>query len=498
MGHQSFFVQPPVAAGVPADRRRLKDRGVQNQMATELEEYLTNNGFQMEMKHALGPNTMRSPTQKDFNMIFQWLYKRIDPGYVFQKSIDAEVPPILKQLRYPFEKSITKSQLTAVGGQNWATFLGMLHWLMQLAVMMDSYAEGKYDYACAEAGVDVSGDRIIFRFLSGAYQTWLSCPPGDEEEDDDVEKLLEPHVQAMAREFEQGNQQYGEELKVLEAENAALRKQIEELERNAPDLAKLDEHYKILKSDLTKFEEYNSSVGEKVKRHETRNQALVKEIEDWDKQLNDVIKEKDDLQQAVDRQGISVADIDRMNNERERLQSGVEATKQRLEEIAQKIKEKENEASNKLIALEGLARQFNSLCYDVGLRGEEFELALSTNDAPFSSSQHGSSQHGSSGDRLLADSETGYHPSRILNLDLRGKVKSQINALRKEVNKRRNDAKDSDDEHRRLLFELSGAIEDKRLEVDALEHKVRAAEEEFEKTKEVCITLLPLVDVYMC
>ena len=489
MGHQSFFVQAPIPAGVPGDRRRLKDRGVFNQMIAELEEYFTNNGFEMEMKHSLSQNAFRQPTKKDFDLMFQWLYKRVDPAYQFQqKSMDLEIPPLLKQLRYPWEKSITKSQLAAAGGQNWSTLLGMLHWIMQLAMMMERFTEDKYDYACAEAGFDMTGDRIIFRFLSGAYQTWLSCPPGDDEDDDEADKLLQPHVRAMAEEFSHGNKQYSEELKVLEAENEALRKQVEELERSAPDLAKLDEHYKILKSDLTKFEEYNTSVGEKVKRHETRNQTLQKEIEDWDKQLKDALQEKADLQQAVDKQGISVADIDRMNNERERLQSGVEATKQRLEETAQKIKEKETEASNKLIALEGLVREFNSLCYEVGLRGEDFELVINTNDAPFSSSQHGSSQHGNGGDRLLQDSETGYHPSRILNLDLRGMVKSHINALRKEISKRRNEAKDQDDDNRRLLFEISGAIDDKQLEVEALRHKVYSAEQEFEKTKEVTTT----------
>lgn len=133
MGHQSFFTQVPNAAGVPRDPRPLRDRSFQARIGQELLEYLTHNNFELEMKHSLGQNTLRSPTQKDFNYIFQFLYHRIDPGYRFQKSMDAEVPPILKQLRYPFEKGITKSQIAAVGGQNWPTFLGMLHWLMQLA-----------------------------------------------------------------------------------------------------------------------------------------------------------------------------------------------------------------------------------------------------------------------------------------------------------------------------------------------------------------------------
>ena len=133
--HQSFFQQAPAPAGVPRDPRPLKDRSYQAKIGQELLDYMAANNFEMEMKHMLSQNTIRSPTQKDFNFMFQWLYHRIDPSYRFLKNIDAEVPPILKQLRYPFEKSITKSQIAAVGGQNWSTFLGLLHWMMQLAQM---------------------------------------------------------------------------------------------------------------------------------------------------------------------------------------------------------------------------------------------------------------------------------------------------------------------------------------------------------------------------
>ncbi len=127
------------------------------------------------VKHTLSQNITKSPTQKDFNFMFQWLYHRIDPSYHFQRSIDQEVPPILKQLRYPYEKSITKSQLAAVGGQNWSTFLGLLHWMMQLCRMLDGFSAHAYDETAeAESGVDVNRDRIVFDFLYNSYRAWLS------------------------------------------------------------------------------------------------------------------------------------------------------------------------------------------------------------------------------------------------------------------------------------------------------------------------------------
>jgi kinetochore protein NDC80 len=245
---QSFFQQAPMPATPPTDPRRLKDAATRSHMAQELLEFLTHNNFEMESKHVLSNKAMTSPTQKDFNCMFQWLYNRIDPSYRFQKSIDQEVPILLKQMRYPFEKSIMKSQIAAVGGNNWYTFLGLLHWMMQLARLMQAYEAGTYDDACFEAGYDVSGDRIIFDFLSDAYSTWLSAEDGEEDENDEEAqaRLIQPHVNNMATKFDAANAQHHEQVKLLEAEHKYLQDQIEELGKSGPRIQKLEEQIRIL------------------------------------------------------------------------------------------------------------------------------------------------------------------------------------------------------------------------------------------------------------
>lgn len=471
----------------------LKDRT--NRMGQELLEYLTQNNFEMDMKHSLSQNTLTRTTQKDFVYMFQWLYRRIDPGYKFQKNIDVEVPPILKQLRYPYEKSITKSQLTAVGGQNWPLFLGMLHWMMQVAQMLDRYHAGAYDDACAEAGVDVSGDRIIFRFLSGAYHDWLQV---GEDDDEDADKLLVPHVEAMAAEFERGNSRYQEELAVLEAENKALKDQIEDFEKNAPDVAKLDRHFEILEDDKRKFENYNQNVQGKIEKYDSRIKMLDDEIKKTEADLREAERERSSLQSSVDQQGITIQDIDRMNTERERLQKSVEDTLQKLEEVSKRALDKEAEASRRLDDLDLMVKRYNSLGYQMSLipstaanaGGKDYELELNVNDNALSSSQLGNSGRKGSpeADRLLADHLTGYTPAHLLNLDIRGVVRSNFVALRKEINERRKLAVESDLNNRDFLDNIKEAMDEKRSEVEALEHRKRAAEEEFEKTKEVTLT----------
>ncbi|KAG5929323.1 kinetochore-associated Ndc80 complex subunit ndc80 [Claviceps sorghi] len=491
--HQSFFQTTLQPAGVPKDPRPLKDRSFQQRMGQDLMEYLTQNDFEMQMGHVLSPNVMKSPTQKDFNYMFQWLYHRIDPSHRFLKNIDQEVPPILKQLRYPFERSITKSQLAAVGGQNWSTFLGLLHWMMQLAQMLDGYVGNKYIDACLDAGVDVSGDHIIFNFLSTAYRDWLAMD--EDMGDEDAERILAPHVDAMAKEFQHSNAKYVSELEMLEAENARLLKEIDELEKSTPDPAVLDDHFKIMEEDKVKFEEYNTLAQQRTEKYESRITMLQEELDKLAEELKEAEEERRGLQRAVDAQGISMQDIDRMNSERDRLQKGIESASQRLEEIKKKVAEKESEASHKLDELERLVDKYNTLAYQIAVipptaanaRGRHYELQLTIDEgSDFTSTNLNASRAMSpSAERLLVDATTGYQPGHILNLDLRGQIRSNFLVLRKEISERRAAAMEDMMKDHDLLDGIKEAIEDKRNEVEALEHRVRAAEEEYEKTKEV-------------
>lgn len=489
--HQSFFATAPPQNGIPVDPRRLKAAATQSQMGQELMEFLTQRNFELEMKHTLTPNFMRSPTQKDFNLCFQFLYHCIDPAYRFQKTMDQEIPPLLKQLRYPFEKNISKSQLGAVGGTNWSTFLGLLHWMMQLTKMTESYAAGHYDDACAEAGFDTGADRITFQFLSDAYKSWLSVEDDDDDEDE-AQRLIQPHIDAMAEAFEQANSQNLEQLRALEEEAKVLQAQIDELARSAPRLAKLDEQITVLEEDRGKFEAYNMSMEAKVEKYEAKAKAAEESLKKIELELQDAEEDRRALQDAVDAQGITVQDIDRMNSERKRLQTGVENAALRSEECREAVKAREAETSGKLEELEDAVSKYNSLGYLIGIipsdapnaHGEKYELVLTVNRGPdFASSQMGGSQHLDS-DRLLADAANGYQPHHLLNLDLRGSVKSNIVSLRKEISERRNAALEADMNNHDLLDKIREAIDDKQAEVETLGHRVRAAEQEFEETKE--------------
>ncbi len=496
--HQSFFTQPAPIATNPKDPRPLRDASYRARISQELLNYLTENNFELEMKFSLRQDSLKSPSQKEFTTIFQWLYRRLDPGYRFQKAVDTEVPPILKQLRYPYGWQITKSQLGAVGSQtSWPIFLGMLHWLMQLAQMLDNFHRGAYDDACAEAGVDVSGDRIVLRFLYGAYRDWLCV--GNDETDEDAEAAVAPHVQAMAGEFERINSRHGEELKIYEAENTSLKEQVDEVEKSAPDVAKLDKHFKILEDDTKKFEEYNANVAAKIEKYESRIKMLEEEIQKTEADLSTIEQERQSLQQSVDRQGLNIQDIDRMNTERERLTKSHDDAINNLEEVSKKVVAKETETSQKLEELEAIIKRYNSLAYDLSLipstatnaKGVSYELSLNIPTTSFSTSQSGrASRRGSpsESDRLLASSTTGHPPARLLNLDLKGAVRSTFMSLRKEIYDRRKAAIDADMSNKDLLDNVVEALNEKNTEIENLNYRVNEASTLYNSLKETGTT----------
>ncbi|TKA75472.1 hypothetical protein B0A55_04570 [Friedmanniomyces simplex] len=486
-GHQSFFATAPPQNGMPTDPRRLKEMATRTQMGNELLEFLSQRNFEMETKHQLAHKIVTNPIQKDFDTMFQFLYHCIDPSYRFQKKMDVEVPPLLKQLRYPFEKNISKSALGAVGGNNWSTFLGLLHWMMSLAKMMEQYSTGVYDEACIEAGYDVSADRITFEFLSDAYKEWLSMDE-EEEGEEEAQQRLQPHVDRMAAKFEQANQANLEQVKQLEAESKALQEQIDELSKSAPKLAKLDETIKILEEDRAKFENYNASMGAKVEKYTNRAELLQQEFEKYEQELQEAEDERKELQRRVDEQGLSVQDIDRMNSERERLQKGVETASQRLEESKDRTAKKEAETGGKLDELESVVQRFNSLGYQVGIipshaqnaEGYDYELQLRISAGP----DFSASQHGTSSDRLLAEPQSGYQPHHLLAHDLRA-TKKALQDLRKLVSERRNQMLEEDMVKMEMLDKTKEALDDKYAELEGLGHRARAAQEEFEGTREI-------------
>jgi kinetochore protein NDC80 len=553
-GQPGLLQQGPAPAAPPRDPRPLRDRTYQAQLAQQLHEYMATNGFERATRVALTPQLLRAPTQKDFLAMFDWFVRRVDANYRYEHAansnakgggggagagsgnIEAEVQPLLRRLRYPFAAGITKSQIAAVGGQNWSLFLGVLHWLMLLAIFVERFADdaaaGVYDDACAEAGIDVTAERIVYNYLCGAYRDYLTMESndnagGDDDDDDDDrwERLLVPHVGRMSAAFSEAHAPHAAAVAQLEDATRRKREQLDALGRARAQIDKLDVDHEHLESDKHKFASFNDGLVARAERVEGRNAWLADECARAERELREADGERARLQAALDAQGVSVEDIDRMHVERERLQKSAEAMAARADEARRRVAEAEARVAARREELEGAAERYNSLAFRAGLvpagapyaRGVDYELVLqlggddvvpadfaaSTASAAGMGAQvsrgsllggrsaagEGASADGVGGGAgwLLADPATAWQPQQLVNLDLRGAVKESLTALRKEINERRGAALEADEKVKEQLDLIKESIEERSNEVETLQHKLRTAEDEYEKVREVCV-----------
>jgi len=181
-----------------------------------------------------------------------------------------------------------------------------------------------------------------------------------------------------------------------------------------------------------------------------------------------------------------------MNTERERLTKSHEDALVALDEVNKKVLEKEAETARKLEDLEVVVKRYNSLGYQMSLipstavnaRGADYELSLNTSADNFSASTSRRRNGSPESDRLLADSNVGYSPIHLLNLDLRGAVRNAFISLRKEINERRKAAADADLNARDFLDNISEALHEKNTEIDNLNYRVNEASRLYASLKE--------------
>jgi kinetochore protein NDC80 len=480
LGHGNSFFNS-VTSSVRTDPRPLRDKQYLLRMGDELQGYLFHNGFEMDMKHQLGANAMRSPTQKEFKAMFQWLYNQIDPNYQFHSAkIENEVLLLLKNLRYPYSGSITKTQLMAVGsGNSWPTFLGILHWMMELTQAVQRFQSGDYkpDYD-QEGGVDIMSERIVYRYIHQCYGAFLEANDDHQAFEDD-----------MSRAFEKRDADHIERAQELEAENTRLKKELEELDESSQPLMELREEKSVLEDDAKKFVVYINRLDERIKKTEEINRNLQADLVTAKKDLEKVEERKASLEAQVDAQGITPQDIDRMNSEREKLNQGLSQVSTKFIEAKNKLAEQEAQSQSRLESLERAVSRYNKLAYQIGItplsapnaNGKEYELQI----VPLADR----SDSGESG-KLLLDNRTGYQPGQLFDVDLRHDIKPFLNTLRQDTSTKIHSEHNEVLRHQDYIDRIVEAILEKKDELETLEAKVLAVTTEYKELKEAS-SLMP-------
>lgn len=438
------------------DPRPLRDRSYQALISQTVYDYLLEHKFEIAMRHPLTPKTLKAPTQKDFVLIFQWLYKRLDPGYKFTKSIEHEVYFLLKTISYPYLDSINKSQISAVGGQNWPNYLGMLHWLVELNMSLEVFDRKEYPDAETD---DTILDQIFIRYVSKSYNAFLN------NEDDYSEYKLE-----MEQEFDQYSQILIGDIDALAQENKEMENKISDLAREGETMTALQRKGEALESDLVKFKAYIETMEKRKAKWTTVLEKIVEELNSSEKELKDIQTEKEDLQKKVAAQGLGPADIDKMNNERDKLGRALENVNARLEEMNKICNEKENLAQQTLYALEREIQKYTSSIYRIGIlsatnyRDTNFDLYL---DSP------------------LSDENLGKRPDALLNgVNLQSTIRPALQNYRHDIGKKMHGAQDEAIKLHETIDRLSETLRDRNDQSEQLEAKHAALKLTYEAVYE--------------
>lgn len=458
---QSSFGLGGLSLSQSKDPRPLRDRNYQQTIQQDVFDFLVNRNFETEMKHPLTSKTLKTPTQKDFVVIFQFLYKKVDPGYRFTKSIEHEVYYVLRNIKYPYLDSINKSQISAVGGQNWCVFLGILHWLAALIAKADQItmlADSPEDYDGVDSN-ELELEKIFVNYIIKSYNAFLNNV-------DDYTQFYDE----MKGEYESYTHDIVTQTEAIQKENEQLRKSYQKHLVESESLTAVEKKYEALESDLFKFKAYIESMEHRKLKWNTVLLQIKQEMENSEAELARTEEEQHQIQKQISDQGLTPKDIDRMNNERDRVSKAIDAVNLRLNEISKIVHSKEMEAQHSYEELANTLKEYNFNVYSIASTSPEIDV----------------SQYIVKLDNLLSEERLGLRPDALLEgQDLKKSIRLNLQKLKNDISARIHHSQDEAINFQERLDSLSETLSEKSDNIESLEAKLSALKLDYEELYEI-------------
>ncbi|XP_054587491.2 kinetochore protein NDC80 homolog isoform X2 [Nothobranchius furzeri] len=278
------------------DSRPLHDKSYVQQCIKQLHEFLVEQGF----PGTLSSKTLQSPSTKEFVKMFEFIYCQLDPTFVMPNSkVEEEVPALLKALGYPFV--LSKCSMYSVGAPHtWPQALGALMWLIDSVKINLSFGETYSKYMQGQDTFD-SEDDVFLTNMKRLYNV-------DE---------------ALLVKMEEKNQILTEELRHLEKESQTDRLMTKRMEKMK------------LQTDLKKLQSYRSSIESFKASLENKASELNNELETSVGHLDSLKHQREELEQVLQNQKFTPADVERINREKRELEQTVANLTKALEDAEQ-------------------------------------------------------------------------------------------------------------------------------------------------------------------
>ncbi|XP_066208718.1 kinetochore protein NDC80 homolog isoform X1 [Saccopteryx leptura] len=358
------------------DPRPLNDKAFIQQCIRLLCEFLTENGY----AYSVSMKSLQAPSVKDFLKIFTFLYGFLCPSYELPDTkFEEEVPRIFKGLGYPF--ALSKSSMYTVGAPHtWPHIVAALVWLIDCIKLHTAMRESSPLFDDGQPLEEETEDGIMYNklfldYTIKCYESFMSGADSFEEMNAELQSKLKDLFNVDAFKLES-----------LAAKNKALNEQIARLEQERETepnrLETLRKLKASLQADVQKYQAYLSNLESHSAILDQKLNSLDEDISRIELECETMKQENTRLQNIVDNQKYSVADIERINHERNELQQTINKLTKDLEDEQQQMWNEELKYARGKEAIETQLAEYHKLARKLKLipkgaensKGYDFEI----------------------------------------------------------------------------------------------------------------------------
>ncbi|KMS93734.1 hypothetical protein BVRB_028500, partial [Beta vulgaris subsp. vulgaris] len=171
----------------------------------------------------------------------------------------------------------------------------------------------------------------------------------------------------LANQFKERNAQIHDESEEFRRDIQEVKQEILMLQTSRSDLAEAQERRRSLAIDVAKYEKLRDELHEYKARLTNERITLEEEVAGANSKISEAKAELSHLQDQLDKQEMSPADVARIQNEQKSLQQNLDKLQNECEEVSQKSWSAETNLARIQSELTRVAEEYNEICVRVGL-----------------------------------------------------------------------------------------------------------------------------------
>ncbi|NWT38395.1 NDC80 protein, partial [Chroicocephalus maculipennis] len=358
------------------DPRPLHDKAFIQQCIKQLCEFLVENGY----AHNVSMKSLQSPSVKDFLKIFTFIYGFLCPSYELPDSkFEEEIPRVFKELGYPF--ALSKSSMYTVGAPHtWPQIVTALVWLIDCVKLYAAMRENAPSFDDGQNWGGETDDGIVHNklFLDYTVKCYEHFMKGG-----DTFEELDAEVRSKLSKFSCFKEIFVLLVSFLLA-SVLLIIQVKDRRVTLRNLKS------SLQADVQKYQAYLTNLESHIAILDQKMEGVNEEVETAEMEVEAMKQENARLQHIFDNQKYSVADIERINHERNELQQTINKLTKEVEAEEHQLWNEELKYARNKEAIEMQLAEYHKLARKLKLipvsaensKGHNFEIQFNPEAGP--------------------------------------------------------------------------------------------------------------------